>query len=110
MSRAEVYLRHIRDAIHRILSYTEGGEDEFFANPMIQDAVVRNLEIIGEAVKNLPSEVRDAEPGIPWKQMSGMRDKLIHEYFGVDLKMVWAVVDGELPRLQKDFKKLLDRV
>lgn len=108
MSRAEVYLRHIRDSIDRILSYTEGGRESFFSSLMVQDAVVRNLEIIGEAAKNLPREVRTLQSEIPWKQMAGMRDKLIHEYFGVDLYMVWSVVEDELPELREQIDELLE--
>jgi uncharacterized protein with HEPN domain len=76
-----------------------------------QDAVIRNLEIIGEAVKNLPAELTDKYPEIPWKNIAGMRDRLIHHYFGVNLKMVWGVVENRLEDLnqvvQKEYTLLL---
>jgi uncharacterized protein with HEPN domain len=95
-----VYLAHIRDAIERIDRFTADGRDRFLANPMIQDAVIRNLEVIGEAVKGLSEDLRLANPDIPWKQISGMRDVLIHHYFGVKLDSVWQVVVEHLPPLR----------
>lgn len=67
---------------------------------------MRRLEIIGEAVKHLPDEIKDANPDIPWKKIGGMRDVLIHEYFGVDLKLTWEVVQKELPMLKKFVEKI----
>ena len=75
---------------------------------MIQDAVIRNFEIIGEAVKNLSDTLKQEQPSIPWRRIAGMRDKLIHDYFGVDLVMVWKTIEEELPTLHKQIKTLLD--
>jgi uncharacterized protein with HEPN domain len=80
-----------------VLAYTESGRDEFFVSPLIQDAVVRNLEIVGEAAKRVSPALRKQAPGVPWREMAGMRDKLAHDYFGVDLDLVWDVVAAELP-------------
>jgi len=102
-----VYLQHIRDAIGRILSYTANGRDAFLATPQAQDAVIRNLEIIGEAVKHLSPELRQQHPDIPWKQIAGMRDEMIHEYFGVDVHIVWKVVERHLPTLRQTIESLL---
>lgn len=96
-----VYLRHIADAITDIDKYTVGGKSEFYATKMIQDAVIRNLEIIGEAVKNISPATREQNPDIPWKQIAGLRDILIHQYFGVDLDSVWLVVENRLPILSE---------
>jgi uncharacterized protein with HEPN domain len=74
-----VYLAHLRDAIERILNYTAQGRDEFVQDEKTQDAVVRNLEIIGEAVKNVSNELRGKQPDVPWRRLAGMRDKLIHD-------------------------------
>jgi hypothetical protein len=79
---------------------------QFKKNELVMDAVVRNLEIIGEASKNIPLAVKRLYPDIPWKQMSGIRDILIHEYFGVDVKIVWHTAKKSLPSLQKQLKEL----
>jgi len=102
-----IYLRHIVDAIKNIEAYTMGGREEFFATKMIQDAVIRNLEIIGEAVKNLGAVFRGEHPDVPWKQIAGLRDVLIHHYFGVDLDSVWLVVEIRLPGLSQRLEPLL---
>jgi uncharacterized protein with HEPN domain len=95
-----VYLGHIRDAIDDIDEYTVVGRDAFMAERMRQDAVIRKLEIIGEAVKQLSSTTKGRCPDIAWKQIAGMRDRLTHGYFGVDLLLVWRVVERDLPALK----------
>jgi uncharacterized protein with HEPN domain len=77
------------------------------ADPMRQDAVIRNLEIVGEAAKRVPDSLRQQAPEIPWRQMAGLRDKLAHDYFGVDLALVWDVVAKELPPTQARLANLL---
>ena len=89
MSEDRSYLLHIRDAIEKIFAYTAEGRNRFFAETMVQDAVIRNLEVIGEATKQLSQSTREEHPDIPWKNIAGMRDLLIHRYFGVDLNAVW---------------------
>ena len=107
----QVYLAHIRDSIAAIRDYTKDGKESFFKDRKTQDAVIRNLEIIGEAVKQLPPELTSKYDSIPWKNIAGMRDQLIHNYFGVNLKLVWGVVENRLDELhatiQKEFKLLL---
>ena len=93
-------LNHILDSIERIQKYVEVGEKVFMADTMVQDAVIRNFEIIGEAVKGLSEEIKDRNPTVPWKQISGMRDFLIHVYFGVKLETVWETI-GDLVELKK---------
>jgi len=102
-----LYLADIRDAINRILTYTAGGREAFFADPMIQDAVVRNIEIIGEAARTITEATRGAHPEIPWKKIVGTRDRVIHGYFRVDLDIVWEVVAAELPALRRQISALL---
>jgi uncharacterized protein with HEPN domain len=104
-----VYLLHAIDSIDAIRSYTADGRDAFFADQKTQDAVIRNIEIIGQAVKGVSEETRALEPGVPWRQIAGMRDKLIHEYFGVDLALVWDVVESELPTLRPRLEELVQR-
>lgn len=108
MKDDRVYLLHILDAIGAIEEYTQGGHEPFAATRMIQDAVIRNLEVLGEAVKNLSSTLRDNHPEIPWQRIAGLRDILIHQYFGVDLGSVWGVVEHRLPDLKQNIEHLLN--
>jgi uncharacterized protein with HEPN domain len=96
------------ESVERIHSYTDHlSEDEFLASYQVQDAVIRRLEIIGEAVKNLPLALRMQHPQVPWREMAGMRDVLIHQYFGVDLKLTWKVVQQDLPELEQEIQAIL---
>ena len=104
------YLHHLLDAIGRIKAYTAGGKDRFLVEPIVQDAVIRNLEIIGEAVKNLSPEPRARRPDVPWTQIAGMRDVLIHQYFGVNLETVWNVLVRRLPELRAAALGLLEEL
>lgn len=93
-----VYRKHILDAITRIEEYTAGIEyKDFIENPLVQDGVIRQIEIIGEATKRLFDEIKKRHLDIPWKDMAGMRDKLIHDYFGVDIDAVWGTVEMIFP-------------
>jgi uncharacterized protein with HEPN domain len=100
-------LTDIKDAIDRILRYTQTGRDAFFADRMAQDAVVRNIEIIGEATRGVPEAVKKTHSGIPWRDISDMRNKVIHDYFRVDLAVVWDVVEKDLLPLSAQIEALL---
>ena len=110
MKDDRVYLAHIRDAIARILNYTSQGKTYFDRDEKTQDAVVRNLEIIGEAVKNVSNELREKQRDIPWRRLAGMRDKLMYEYFGVNLTIVWEVVEREIPKLGAQVSEILKEI
>jgi len=102
------YLQHVRDALRAVLEYTAEGRATFLGSRMVQDAVVRNLEVVGEAVKGLDGEMRARAPDVPWRRIAGMRDVLIHHYFGVDLEVVWRVVEVEAPSLLVVVEKLIE--
>ena len=102
------YLQHIRDAIDDVKGYASAGRAAFFDERMRQDATLRKLEVIGQAVKNLSDAMKSRQPDVPWKQIAGMRDKVIHDYFGVNLEIVWAVNEKELPKLERAVHALLN--
>ena len=109
MKKDKAYLQHILDAISDAEKFLENiTQDAFFKNKEKQYAVLRALEIIGEATKNLSKEFRAKHREIPWRDIAGMRNKLIHEYFGVNLELVWTTVKNRLPELKKQIRKILE--
>jgi uncharacterized protein with HEPN domain len=110
MKRDALYLRHILEAIQKIESYTAAGREAFMAGSHWQDATIRQLEIIGEATKQLSRELRAQYPDVPWRRMAGLRDVLIHEYFGVDLTAVWQLTQSEIPQLGRRIEIILQTV
>lgn len=102
-----VYLAHMRDALHRVRAYTVDGRNAFMADPKTQDAVLRSFEVVGEAAKRVSASTRDRAPSVPWRSVAGLRDKLIHHYFGVNLEIVWNVVERDVPALVVEIERLL---
>jgi uncharacterized protein with HEPN domain len=104
------FARDIEEAIRRISSYAAGlTYESFLLDTKTQDAIVRNLEIIGEAAKSISDRLRAEHPAIPWRNMAGLRDRLIHDYFGVSFDVVWEIVTNDLPKVVDPLKKLLDQ-
>jgi len=92
------YIDHILLCIDKIQEYTKNlTQSDFYKNELIQDAVIRNIEIIGEATKKISKDIKASYDEIPWREMSGMRDKLVHDYMGVDVEVVWKTVKEDLP-------------
>lgn len=107
MKSDAVYLQHISDAIQKIESYTAVGHDVFMTTSHWQDATIRQLEIIGEAVKRLSPGFRQKYPEVPWRRIGGFRDVLIHDYLGVDISKVWKVTQNALPELKQYVEMIL---
>lgn len=104
----KIFLTHILECITEIESHLRGlSEAEFIIDTKSQDAVIRRIEIIGEAATNLPDDFKRKNSQIEWDEIIGMRNKLIHEYFGVDLDLVWQVAKNDIPKLKKEIQKLL---
>jgi len=98
---------HMLESMDLIREYTRGfSVNDFLANRETQDAVIRRLEIIGEAAKNMPDDIKERYSGIACRKIAGMRDVLIHEYFGVDLNLTWKVLERDLPELERQLKEI----
>jgi uncharacterized protein with HEPN domain len=103
-------LSDIKEAVRRIGLYIEEMEyEEFLQDTKTQDAVVRNLEILGEATKNISAGLKEGSPQIPWKKLAGVRDRLIHHYFGVNYDIVWVITKKELPEIISQVEEILDK-
>ncbi len=105
------YLVDILDANVQAQNFISGMEyDDFAADAKTVFAVIRALEIVGEASKRIPTNIREAHPDIPWRSMAGMRDKLIHDYFGVNLEVIWKTVTEELPIIEPKLRQIVDEM
>jgi uncharacterized protein with HEPN domain len=102
----QLLLSDIETSISRILEYCLVEQEQFLSDSMRQDAVIRNFEVIGEAIKGLSPEIKQIEPGVNWRAAAGMRDKLIHDYHGVDFKLVWQTVLEVLPELRAAVRRM----
>ena len=106
-----VFLTHIIDSIELIERYMEGKtEIDLMESTGLQDMVIRRIEIIGEAVKNLPDDLRRNHPEIPWRDITGMRDIIVHQYFGIDLEFVWDVATKDLPDLKPKILRIREEL
>ena len=102
-----LYLEDIRSAVARISDYTSGGEEEFKNSQLLQNAVLRQLLIVGEAVQHLPDDMLEREAGIPWERVVGMRNRLVHGYHEINMDVVWDTVERDLPALRAVVERLL---
>jgi uncharacterized protein with HEPN domain len=107
----KLYLEDIQDSIRKIEKYTRGLDFEKFSRDEEKiDAVVRNLSIIGEAVRNVPKEMKAKNPEVAWNEIKGMRNKVVHEYFGIDEEILWKTVQDDLPIFKKQVAKFLKSI
>ena len=108
----KIFLTHFLDSINLVEKYLKGKSKlDFLNSKQLQDSVIRRIEIIGEAIKNIPNDIKENYSQIPWKEITGMRDILIHQYFGVDLDLTWQVIEKDFPRLKRqiaDISKKID--
>ncbi len=109
MKDDRLYLHHMLERCQRITHFIEPGKETFLASEVLQDAVIRNVEVIGEAAKRVSAETRRCLAQLDWKAICGMRDVLIHDYIGVDLDEVWNVASSRIPELQTARKEFLAR-
>lgn len=106
-----LYLKHILDSITQIGEYIAGLDyNTFLQAKLVQDGVIRQLEIIGEATKNVSDSLKKNNPAVPWKDIAGMRDKLIHNYFGVDIQAVWETAQDDLPLVRQELLNILENL
>ena len=105
-----VLLTHMRDCLDRILEYTNAERSRFDASRLVQDAVIRNLQTLAESSQRLSSEIKGTEPQIPWRELAGFRNVIVHGYLGVDLGAVWLVVEQDLPALTAAVNRMTTRL
>ena len=110
MKDDRLYLIHVQECIDRIKEYTREGRDDFLRDAKTQDAVLRNLQLIGESVKHLPESFLNRHPEIPWARIIGFRNVLVHDYLGIKLDLVWEVIEKFLPKLEKAFDTISDEL
>jgi uncharacterized protein with HEPN domain len=106
----KVFLDDILEAARKVLEYTEGlSNAQFFADRKTVEAVVWNLQIIGEAAKNAPEEIRSRYPDLPWRDMSGLQDIIVHQYFGIKIDVIWKIIQNDLPGLEERIRSILEQ-
>ncbi len=107
MKDDSVFIRHILDCINAVKEFSKGlSKEELITNRLKQSAIVREIEVIGEAVKNISEDLKEKHPEIAWAKIARTRDKMIHHYFGIDLDTVWGIVTEDIPVLEKQIKSI----
>jgi uncharacterized protein with HEPN domain len=105
------FINHAKEAIKDIEDFSKGiSKDDFLKDKKTQSATIRQIEIIGEAIKNLPDEFKEKYPEIRWRGIAGMRDKIIHHYFGIDVIKIWEVIEKDIPKLKEQINEILEEL
>ena len=104
------YLRHIMDCMVRVERYTTGGREPFFSSTLIQDAVIRNLQTLSESTLRLSPSLKSANPSIDWRSIAGFRNVVVHNYLGIDLDIIWHIVERDLPTLKPQVAAILQQL
>ena len=102
----QTYIEHMLDCIARIEDYTQLEREKFFGSMMIQDAVIRNLQVLAESSQRLSQQTKSSTPQVPWRALSGFRNIVVHDYLGLDMETIWKVVESELPPLKDSLNRL----
>ena len=111
MRNYKIYISDILDCIHYIADFIgESDYDEFISDNKTSSAVILKLIVIGEATKNVPGTIREKYPDVPWKSVTGLRDKIAHGYFGIDYEIIWEVIKSQLPKLEPRIAEILDEM
>lgn len=110
MNRDLPYLRDILSEIEKLKNFTSSGREEFLRDPKTQYAVIHAIQIIGEAAKRISGELKDTQPDLPWKQISGMRDVVVHDYAGVKIDLVWDTVAESIPMLENVIRTMVKQL
>jgi len=105
----QVLLAHMRECLQRIQEYTAGDRARFESSRLVQDATVRNLQTLAESSQRLSSDIKGMEPGIPWRELSGFRNVIVHGYLGMDMAAVWLVIEQDLPALAAAVDRMITR-
>jgi uncharacterized protein with HEPN domain len=105
-----LYLIHIKECIERVILYTEGGKDFFFADTKTQDAVMRNLQILAESTQRLSDNLKEMHPEVDWRNISGFRNVAVHEYMKIDVRRIWDIVEQDLPLLEKQIVRIMRKM
>jgi uncharacterized protein with HEPN domain len=110
LNRDKVYLKHILESIRRIKEDVQGGGAVFRSNRTIQDAVLRNLQVLSESTQRLSQASKSAYPEIPWRDIANFRNRVVHDYLNVDLDIVWEIIEHNLPPLEKTIREMRDKM
>ena len=104
MKNDRMYIEHVLHCIARVERYTSGGKEEFLGNEMVQDAAIRNLQILAESTRRISGDLKKSHPEVPWRAIAGFRNVAAHDYLALNLKRIWKIISHDLPELKKQME------